>query len=495
MNTSDFDLLLQEIAEYVTTPLSLTPRAAATAGLALLDSLGVALLASSQPRCRELMGSLDGASCPDGVPIPGMDLAVPMVDAAFDISTLIRWLDFNDTWLAAEWGHPSDNLGALLAVGDQVSKRRVALGGAPLAVGSLLEALTKAYEVQGILALSTNLHDHGLDHVLLLELASAAVATQLLGGDARQVAAAASNAIADGSTTRVYRHAPRVTWRKSWAAGEAAARAVRYALLAMRGDEGCPRALSAPRWGFQDSLLGGEPLRLERPLSAFVIQEVLFKVPWPAEFHAQTAIEAALQLRDAILPRLGDLVAIEVETQEAGVTILDKQGELRTPADRDHCLQHMVAAAIVFGDLTSEAYEDPAAGHPEVERLRHLITVREHSAYTSAYHDPGRRAVPNAVTARFRDGSASPRVEVVFPLGHPSRRAEALPLLRQKFNVCISRGLDPDQVSTLTEIADDPAQLEATTVPALLRAVSQITNATVPPAQPPLTSGPGRRLG
>ncbi len=468
-----WDPLVAEIAAYASTPLPLDGAARAGARLSLLDSLGVACLGAQHPACSPLLGPLSARPDPQGgTPIPGTRHRVELLDAAFGISAAIRWLDFNDTWLAAEWSHPSDNLGAILAVADQLSRQRRAAGQAPLRVADLLEPICQAYEIQGMLATASCLHDRGLDHVLLVEVASAAVGARLLGGGEAQVRSAVSNALADASTLRVYRHQPVVGWRKSWAAAEAGQRALRFALLALRGDPGCPRVISAPSWGL-DAVLGPEAVRLGGRLGCSVAPQVLYKVPWPAEYHGQSAVEAVLRLRPALAGRLGEVRRVHVGTQRSGVTILDKRGPLPTAADRDHCLQYMVAAALVHGELDYSMYEDQAARNPEVRRIRQLTRVSEDPEFTLAYHDPARRAVANSIAIELAGGERLGPEVVWYPLGHPRRRREALSPLRQKLARNLRQGLvAEDAIEHLLRLFDDPEHLDAVAVPDLLDQLS-----------------------
>jgi 2-methylcitrate dehydratase len=471
--SAGWDPLVAEIAAYAAAPLALDYAARAAARLSLLDSLGVACLGAQHPDCAPLLGPL--SSPPDlagGTPIPGTGHRVGLLDAAFGISAAIRWLDFNDTWLAAEWSHPSDNLGAILAVCDQLSRQRRMAGAAPLRVGELLEPICKAYEIQGVLATTSCLHARGLDHVLLVEVASAAVGAVLLGSSQEQVRAAVSNALADASTLRVYRHQPVVSWRKSWAAAEAVQRALRFALLALRGDRGCPRVLSAPTWGL-NAVLGEEAVRLQGPLGAAVAPQVLYKVPWPAEYHGQSAVEAAVRLRPALAGRLHEVRRVEVRTQRSGAAILDKRGPLLSAADRDHCLQYMVAAALVYGELDYSTYEDQAARNPELERIRHLTRVSEELEFSRAYHDPDRRAVANSVAVELAGGERFGPEVVWYPLGHPRRRQEALAPLRQKLTRNLGQAqLGAERIGAVERLFDEPELLDSLPVPDLLDQLS-----------------------
>ena len=455
------DPILARIADYVTAPPAFGDGAYDTARLSLLDSLGCALLALGAPECRRLLGPTAGAGARSGpVRVPGTRLRLDPVTAAFNIGAMIRWLDYNDTWLAAEWGHPSDNLGALLALAD--ARCRAAAGATAAAatgamtVRDLLRAQIQVYEIQGVLALENGFNRLGLDHVLLVRVASAAVAARLLGGDAERVVAALSHAFLDGGALRTYRHGATTGSRKSWAAGDATSRGLWLAYLAQRGEMGYPAALSAPRWGFQDVVLRGAELRLARPLGSYVVENVLFKVAFPAEFHGQTAVEAAFALHPQVAGRLDEVAEVAIATQESAVRIIDKSGPLSSPADRDHCLQYMVAVALLHGELRSEHYRDATAADPRLERLRRRTTVREEPRFTRDYLDPARRAIGNRVQVRFKDGSETPPVEVAYPLGHPRRRAEALPLLRAKFAASVADRFTSAGAAAIERLWDDP---------------------------------------
>ena len=423
------DALLTELADYALHYRIDSELAYDTAHWCLLDSMACALQALQFPACTKLLGPIvPGAELHDGARVPGTRYELDPVQAAFNIGALIRWLDFNDTWLAAEWGHPSDNLGAILAVADYLSRR-----GAPLTLRDVHTAMIKAHEIQGVLALNNSFNRVGLDHVLLVRVASTAVVTVLLGGTRAQVIDAISNAWVDGGALRTYRHAPNTGSRKSWAAGDACSRAVRLALLSLQGEMGYPTALTAPRWGFQDVLFGGKPIALAQPLGSYVMENILFKISYPAEFHAQTAVEAALQLHEQVKHRLNDIARIAIETQEPGVRIIDKRGPLTNPADRDHCIQYMVAVPLIFGRLQASDYEDAVAKDPRIDALRELMQVRENPQFTTDYYAADKRYIGNAIQVFFKDGSATQRIAVDYPVGHRMRRNEGLPLLKQKF--------------------------------------------------------------
>lgn len=432
------DALMQAIADYVCDYEIDSDEAWRTAHYCLKDSLACAMLALRFPECVKLLGPVvPGAELPDGARVPGTPYTLDPVQAAFNIGVLIRYLDFNDTWLAAEWGHPSDNLGAILAVADYVSRQNASSGKEPLSVRDILAAMIKAHEIQGVLALKNSFNRVGLDHVLLVRVASTAVVTRMLGGDREDVVNAVSQAWIDGGALRTYRHAPNTGSRKSWAAGDACRRAVQLALLTLQGEMGYPSALTVKTWGFQDVLFGGNTLELERELGSYVMEHVLFKISFPAEFHAQTAVECALQLHEEVRDRLDEVDKIVIETQEAGVRIIDKTGPLNNYADRDHCLQYMVAVPLIFGALTAESYEDRVAADPRIDTLREKMTVSENERFTRDYFDPERRAIGNAVQVYFKDGSSTERVAVDYPVGHRRRREEGIPLLEDKFERAI----------------------------------------------------------
>jgi 2-methylcitrate dehydratase len=456
------DRLLTEIADYVLGFSADGPEARDIARYCLMDTLGCGMLALNYPACTKLLGPLvPGAELRGGARVPGTQFELDPVTAAFNIGTLVRWLDFNDTWLAAEWGHPSDNLGGILAVADYLSRRRGAAGETPLTVGDILTAMIQAHEIQGVLALNNSFNRVGLDHVLLVRVATAAVATRLLGGGREQIVNALSNAWIDGGALRAYRHAPNTGSRKSWAAGDATSRGVRLALIAMTGEMGYPSALSAPGWGFEHVLFKGRSIVLERPLGSYVMENVLFKISYPAEFHAQTAVEAAMTLYGAVGDRLEQIASVVIETQEAAVRIIDKTGPLANPADRDHCLQYMVAVPLIFGRLSADDYEDDVAADPRIDALRAKMIVRESARFSADYLDPEKRAIGNAVQIFFADGSASERVAVEYPLGHRRRRKEGIPVLLGKFRRNLALQFDAAQLARIEAVCRDSARLEA----------------------------------
>jgi 2-methylcitrate dehydratase len=437
-----------------------------------MDTLGCAFLALRHPACTRLLGPVVPAGLlRGGARVPGTGYELDPVTAAFNIGTLVRWLDFNDTWLAAEWGHPSDNLGALLAIADYLSRAALLEGRDPITVRHLMTAMIKAHEIQGVLALQNAFNRVGLDHVLLVRVASTAVACAFTGATREQTANAVSNAWVDGGALRVYRHAPNTGTRKSWAAGDATSRGVWHALLALRAEMGYPSALSAPTWGFYDALYGGQAFSLPQPFGSYVMENVLFKVSFPAEFHAQTAVEAAMRLHPQVADRLSDVQRIVIETQEAGDRIINKTGTLANPADRDHCLQYMVAVPLVFGRLQAGDYEREVAADPRIDALRARMQVRENADFTRDYHDPAKRYIGNAVQVFFSDGSATERVAIDYPLGHRLRRTEALPVLRAKFEAAVRGHFGQAQAEQIIALFAAPEKLESMLVGDLMSAL------------------------
>jgi 2-methylcitrate dehydratase len=458
---AEADRLLQEIADYTLSARIDSPQAWETARYCLLDALGCGLLALGYTACARLIGPVvPEAACPGGARVPGTRYELDPVQAAFCVGAMVRWLDFNDTWLAAEWGHPSDNLGGILAVADYLGRRAAREGRAGLTMRSVLEALIKAYEIQGVLALNHGFNRVGLDHVLLVRIASTAVVTAMLGGSREEVVNAVSNAWIDGGALRTYRHGANTGSRKSWAAGDATSRAARLALMARQGEMGYPGALSAPTWGFQDVLFRGKPIALAQPLGSYVIENILFKISFPAEFHAQTAVEAALALHPQVKDRLEEIEAVRLETQESAKRIIDKTGPLHNPADRDHCLQYMVAVALIKGGLTAQDYEDAAAADPRIDRLRGRMVVTEDPRMSADYLDPSKRSIGNAVQVVFRGGQSTEKVTVDYPVGHRRRRAEGIPLLLAKFEANLRSRLAPPAVDRILASCRDQARLE-----------------------------------
>ncbi len=459
------DRLFVDIAEYICETDIDSKLAFETAHYCLLDTLACGFQALDYPACTRLLGPVvPGATLAGGARVPGTSYELEPVAAAFNIGAMVRWLDFNDTWLAAEWGHPSDNLGGILAVADYLSRRNRAEGNAPFIMRDVLTAMIKAHEIQGVLALENSFNRVGLDHVLLVRVASTAVVTRMLGGAREQVINAISNAWIDGGALRTYRHAPNTGSRKSWAAGDATSRAVRLALMAMSGEMGYPSALSAKTWGFFDVLFGGKPFTFPQGFGSYVMENILFKISYPAEFHAQTAVEAAMTLHEAVKDRLDDIEKVLIETQEAGVRIIDKTGPLDNPADRDHCIQYMTAVPMIFGRLSAADYEDDIASDPRIDTLRDKMEVTENEGFTKDYFDAEKRYIGNALQVFFKDGSSTERVSIDFPIGHRQRRTEGMPVLIRKFETSISPKLKSGQWKMLNALCADLEKLAATTV-------------------------------
>src|SRR6266446_2426195 len=422
------DKLLTLIADYATKFDIKSRQAYETARYCLIDTLGCGLEALEYPACTKLLGPIvPGPIVPNGAKVPGTRYQLDPVQAAFNIGAMIRWLDFNDTWLAAEWGHPSDNLGGILAVADWLSRN-----GTPLVMRDVLTAMIKAHEIQGVIALQNSFNRVGLDHVVLVKVASTAVVSKLLGLSREAIVNAVSHAFVDGHSLRTYRHAPNTGSRKSWAAGDATSRAVRLALIAKTGEMGYPSVLTAKTWGFYDVLFKGNEFRFQRPYGSYVMENVLFKISFPAEFHSQTAVECAMQLHPQLKDRLDDIKRITIRTHEAAIRIIDKKGPLNNPADRDHCIQYMVAVPVIFGRLTATDYEDNVAADPRIDKLRDKMVCVEDKQFTRDYHDPSKRSIANGITVEFKDGSRLKDVVVEYPIGHKRRRKEGMPVLVEK---------------------------------------------------------------
>ena len=457
------DKILVDIAAYAADYVSDSREAIDTARYNLMDTLGCGLLALRYPECTKHLGPIvPGATLANGARVPGMDWQLEPVHAAFNIGAMIRWLDFNDTWLAAEWGHPSDNLGGILAVADWLSRN-----GKKLLMGDVLAAMIKAHEIQGVIALENSFNKVGLDHVILVKVASTAVVSHLLGLPRERIVNALSQAFVDGQALRTYRHAPNTGSRKSWAAGDATSRAVRLALISGTGEMGYPSALSAPTWGFYDVLFKGKPFRFQRAYGSYVMENVLFKISYPAEFHAQTAVEAAMALHDKLKGMgrsIDDIEKIVIRTHEACIRIIDKKGPLANPADRDHCVQYMVAVPLIFGRLTAKDYEDDVAADPRIDRLREKITCIEDPQFTLDYHDPDKRSIANGLSVLLKDGTALAEIVVEYPIGHKRRRAEGIPLLVEKFRTNLARRFDETQQRAILDVSLDQNRLEATPV-------------------------------
>ena len=449
------DQVITAIADYALSYNIDSALAYETAAYCLMDTLACGFQALKYPACTKLMGPVvPGATLTGGSRVPGTAYELDPINGAFNIGCMIRWLDFNDTWLAAEWGHPSDNLGGILAVADYLSR-----SGKKITVRDVLTAMIKAHEIQGVLALENSFNRVGLDHVLLVRVASTAVVTAMLGGSREQIINAVSNAWVDGGALRTYRHAPNTGSRKSWAAGDATSRAVRHALFAMKGEMGYPSALTAKTWGFQDVLFKGKALVLPQPFGSYVMENVLFKISFPAEFHAQTAVEAAMTLHAQVAPKLNEVERVVIETQEPGVRIIDKTGPLSNPADRDHCIQYMVAIPLLFGRLTAADYEDQVANDPRVDLLRGKMQVKENATFTKEYYSSDKRYIGNAVQVYFKDGTATQRIQVDFPIGHRKRRAEGMPVLVQKFENSVAAHFSAKQTEFIKAMFADSNSL------------------------------------
>jgi 2-methylcitrate dehydratase len=467
MHTADnnlrpaFDTELTAIADYVVnTPIN-SELAYSTARYCLMDALGCAILALQYPECTKLLGPLiPGTTVPFGARVPGTPYILDPVQAAFNIGTLIRWLDYNDTWLASEWGHPSDNLGAILAVADYHSQQLILNKKEPLRMRDILTAMIKAYEIQGILALENGFNRLGLDHVILVKIASSALASFLLGGSQEELIKTLSQAWIDGQSLRTYRHSPNTGSRKSWAAGDATSRAVWLAWLTQRGEMGYPSALTAKTWGFYDTTLRGNSLKRSRPYGSYVMENILFKVAFPAEFHAQTAVECALKLHSELKEKLQLIERIELTTQEPALRIISKTGPLHNPADRDHCIQYMVAAALLQGDLKAEYYEDSFAKDPQLDNLRSKMRIEENSQFSLDYLNPEKRSIGNSLQIFYTDGSASEKVSIEYPIGHKRRREEASPLLVEKFRNNLSSQFKQPELDNLVALFSDQKALE-----------------------------------
>jgi 2-methylcitrate dehydratase len=462
------DKVLVDIADYVMDYQITSEEALDTARYCLMDTLGCGLEALSYPACTKLLGPIvPGTIVPGGSKVPGTQYQLDPVQAAFNIGTMVRWLDFNDTWLAAEWGHPSDNLGGILAVADFLSRNRNPDTDPAITMHDVLVAMVKAHEIQGVLALENSFNRVGLDHVVLVKVASTAVITGLLGGSKDDIINAVSNAWVDGQSLRTYRHSPNTGSRKSWAAGDATSRAVRLALMTMKGEMGYPTALTAKTWGFYDVLFNGQPFQFQRQYGSYVMKNVLFKIAFPAEFHAQTAVECAFQLHAEVADNINTLEKIEqidkivITTHESAIRIIDKQGPLNNPADRDHCIQYMTAVGLLKGSLTAADYEDDVAADPRIDALRDKMVCVEKEDYTHDYLDPDKRSIANAVQVFFRDGSQSQQVAVEYPLGHRRRRVEGIPELVRKFKTNLARRFPERQQKAILDICNDEARLAA----------------------------------
>ena len=462
------EAVLTKIADYATKYSIKSADAFETARYCLIDTLGCGFEALEYPACTKLMGPIvPGTVVPNGAKVPGTQFQLDPVQAAFNIGAMIRWLDFNDTWLAAEWGHPSDNLGGILATADWLSRTALANGKQPLLMKDVLAGMIKAHEIQGVLALENSFNRVGLDHVVLVKVASTAVVANMIGCTYDEVVNAVSQAWVDGQSLRTYRHAPNTGSRKSWAAGDATSRAVRLALISKTGEMGYPSVLSAKGWGFYDVLFKGQPFKFQRPFGSYVMENVLFKISFPAEFHSQTAVECAMQIHDA-LNKAGkkpeDIKKITIRTHEACIRIIDKKGPLNNPADRDHCIQYMVAVPILFGRLTAGDYEDSVAKDPRIDVLRDKIDCVEDKRYTEDYHDPEKRSIANALTVEFKDGTKMKEIVCEYPIGHKRRRKEGMPVLVEKFRTNLARRFPAKQQKAILDLCLDAKKLQNTPV-------------------------------
>ena len=459
----EFDKEIIDIVDYVENYEIKSEVAYETAWNCLLDTLGCGLEALEYDECKKLLGPLvPGTTVTNGVRVPGTNYELDPVQGAFNIGAMIRWLDFNDTWLAAEWGHPSDNLGGILATADWLSRAAVASGRPPLKVHDVLTAMIKAHEIQGCIALENSFNKVGLDHVILVKVASTAVVAKMLGLTREQTLNAVSLAWVDGQALRTYRHFPNAGSRKSWAAGDATSRAVRLALIAQTGEMGYPSVLTAKVWGFYDSLFRGNSFKFQRAYGSYVMENILFKISFPAEFHSQTAVEAAMTingLMKAAGKSAADITSVKIRTHEACIRIIDKKGPLGNPADRDHCIQYMVAVPLIFGRLTARDYEDDVASDPAIDALREKIVCVEDPAFTIDYHDPSKRSIANALTVEFKDGSKFDEIVVEYPIGHARRRTDGIPLLIEKFKINLARIFSADQQKEILDVSMDYKKL------------------------------------
>jgi len=459
------DEVLVKIADYVIDKQIESEEAYNTSRYCLMDSLGCGLLALTFPDCVKLLGPyVEGTEVPGGVRVPGTEHVLDPVKGAWDIGAIIRWLDFNDTWLAAEWGHPSDNLGGILAAADYLSQKNISEGNDPLLMKDVLTYMIKAHEIQGILALENSFNRVGLDHVVLVKIASTAVISAMLGLNKEQTIDALSQAWVDGQSLRTYRHAPNVGPRKSWAAGDATSRALQLVLLTQKGQIGYPSVLTAPTWGFYDVQFKGEQFSLPREFTSYVMENILFKISFPAEFHAQTSVEAAVILHKEIKDRLDEIHAVEITTHESAIRIISKEGTLNNPADRDHCIQYMTAIGLLKGDLVAEDYEDDVASDSRIDELRSKMVIKEDERYTKEYLEEDKRSIANAIVIHFKDGSSTEKVEVEYPIGHRRRREQGIPLLIEKFKSNLSTQFSENRTKEILSLCEDQTTLENSSV-------------------------------
>ena len=461
----DFDEPIKKIVDFVYNKEIESSEAYVTARYCLMDTIGCGLLALNFKDCVNLLGPhVEGTSVPNGVRVPGTNYVLDPVKGAWDIGAIIRWLDFNDTWLAAEWGHPSDNLGGILSAADYVSQKSVSQGKQSLKIKDVLTAMIKAHEIQGVLALENSFNRVGLDHVLLVKIASTAVISFLMGLSKDQALNAVSQSFVDGQSLRTYRHAPNAGPRKSWAAGDATSRALNLVLITQKGQIGYPSAITAPTWGFQDVLFKGNSLSLPQEFNSYVMENILFKISFPAEFHAQTAVEAAVKLHPEIIDRIGEIEKINIITHESAIRIISKEGELNNPADRDHCIQYMTAIGLLKGNLIAEDYEDEVAQDPRIDALRNKMQVEENIGYSKDYLNPEKRSIANELQIFFSDGSSTEKIEVEYPIGHRRRREEGIPVLINKFEENLKTQFSSSRVNKILDICNDQLELENTSV-------------------------------
>jgi len=461
----DPDEVLVKITDYVLNKEINSSEAISTARYCLMDTLGCGLLALTFSDCKDLLGPyVENTSVPNGVRVPGTNHVLDPVKGAWDIGAIIRWLDFNDTWLAAEWGHPSDNLGGILSAADFISQKNIEEGKDSLTIDDVLKAMVKAHEIQGVLALENSFNRVGLDHVVLVKIASTAVISSLFGLSREKTIDALSQAFVDGQSLRTYRHAPNAGPRKSWAAGDATSRAMQLVLLTMKGQIGYPSALTAPTWGFQDVLFKGNQISLPQEFNSYVMENVLFKISFPAEFHAQTAVEAAVKLHTEIKDRLEEIKEIRITTHESAIRIISKEGQLNNPADRDHCIQYMTAIGLLKGDLVAEDYEDNVASDPQIDQLREKMTIIEDERYTREYLEADKRSIANSLEILYIDGTSSEKVEVEYPIGHRRRRDEGIPILVDKFEKNLKTQFSEQRSKEILELCLDEEKLRATSV-------------------------------
>ena len=461
----DPDKVLVKIADYALNASIESKEALTSARYCLMDTLGCGLLALTFDDCKNLLGPyVENTQVPGGVRVPGTKHVLDPVKGAWDIGAMVRWLDFNDTWLAAEWGHPSDNLGGILAAADYISQKNVQLGKKALTIYDVLVSMIKAHEIQGILALENSFNRVGLDHVILVKIASTAVISSLFGLSKEQTINALSQAFVDGQSLRTYRHAPNAGPRKSWAAGDATSRALQLVLITLKGQIGYPSAITAPTWGFQDVLFKGKDLSLPQEFGSYVMENILFKVSFPAEFHAQTAVEAAVTLHSEVKSRVSNIQKIVISTHESAIRIISKEGQLHNPADRDHCIQYMTAVGLLKGNLVAEDYEDDVASDPRIDLLRRKMVIEEDKRYSQEYLEADKRSIANAVQIFFEDGTSTEKIEVEYPLGHRRRREEGIPLLIEKFNSNLRTQFSQSRSEVILNLCLDESKLESTTV-------------------------------